>query len=73
MELNKSSESLKSLDSPLETPKIKPDSPISKRIDEKIEDVEEEDVFEQNNKGEEFGGLLNHNGHRKKVSRNTRL
>jgi len=29
MELNKSSESLNSLDSPLETPKIKPDSLVS--------------------------------------------
>lgn len=52
MELNKSSESLNSLDSPLETPKIKPESPLSKRVDEKIDDVEdilEEEVFEENN------------------------
>ena len=46
MELNKSSESLNSLDSPLETPKIKPDSPLSKRIEE----VEE--VFEENNEND---------------------
>ena len=49
-------------DSPLETPKIKPDSPISKRVDEKIEDVEE-DIFEDNN-GEK-GNLL-HKGFRRK-------
>jgi hypothetical protein len=45
MELNKSSESLNSLDSPLETPKIKSDSPFSKRIEDNVEEVLEE-VFE---------------------------
>ena len=48
MQLNKSSESLNSLDSPLEIPKIKNDSPLSKRIDEKIEDTLDEIVELEN-------------------------
>ena len=48
MESNKSSESLNNIDSPLKTPKIKQNSPLSKRVEQVIKekDNEEEDIFE---------------------------
>jgi len=39
---NESNDSLNKIDSPLETPKVKPDSPLSYRVKEKIDEVFEE-------------------------------
>ena len=39
---NDSNDSLNNIDSPLETPKVKPDSPLSYRVKEKIDEVFEE-------------------------------
>ena len=43
-----SSDSLNYLDSPLETPKVKPDSPLSYRVKDKIDEVFEEEKTEKN-------------------------
>ena len=46
---NDSNDSLNYLDSPLETPKVKPDSPLSYRVKGKIDEVfEEEEVINEN-------------------------
>ena len=57
MELNKSSESLQSLDSPLETPNVKSDKPIDEIIEETIEIIKEMEKHQS----------LNHISHLKMV------
>ena len=57
MDLNKndSNDSLNKIDSPLETPKVKPDSPLSYRVKEKIDEVfEEEKVINDNDENKEL-------------------
>ena len=60
MELNNndSNDSLNKIDSPLETPKVKPNSPLSYRVKEKIDEVFEEET-EENNDNDENKELIN--------------
>ena len=56
---NDSNDSLNYLDSPLETPKVKPDSPLSYRVKDKIDEVfEEEEVVNDINNIDENKELI---------------